>query len=53
MEPRKPHFKQAFMAKGNYDEGFGSEKHAKNWAPQGVFLSGDPSLSDAFSVDGL
>lgn len=30
----KPHFKQLFATKGNYDEGFGGEKHTKNWAPQ-------------------
>lgn len=27
----KPHFKQLFAAKGNYDEGFGKEKHAAKW----------------------
>lgn len=29
----KPHFKQLFASKGNYDEGFGADKHSKNWAP--------------------
>jgi hypothetical protein len=28
----KPHFKQLFAAKGNYDEGFGKEKHTKKWS---------------------
>jgi len=27
----KPHFKQLFAAKGNYDEGFGKEKHTAKW----------------------
>eukprot|EP01120_Amphizonella_sp_Union-15-10_P015923 TRINITY_DN827_c0_g1_i1.p1 TRINITY_DN827_c0_g1~~TRINITY_DN827_c0_g1_i1.p1 ORF type:complete len:1002 (+),score=324.37 TRINITY_DN827_c0_g1_i1:84-3089(+) len=27
----KPHFKQLFSLKGNYDEGFGSEQHKKKW----------------------
>jgi cysteine/glycine-rich protein len=29
----KPHFKQLFATKGNYDEGFGKDKHTKNWTP--------------------
>jgi len=32
----KPHFKQLFATKGNYDEGFGKDKHTKNWTPQTV-----------------
>lgn len=27
----KPHFKQLFALKGNYDEGFGREQHKMNW----------------------
>lgn len=27
----KPHFKQLFKLKGNYDEGFGREQHKKLW----------------------
>eukprot|EP01121_Diplochlamys_sp_Union-15-3_P002430 TRINITY_DN1212_c0_g1_i2.p1 TRINITY_DN1212_c0_g1~~TRINITY_DN1212_c0_g1_i2.p1 ORF type:complete len:703 (+),score=204.05 TRINITY_DN1212_c0_g1_i2:100-2208(+) len=27
----KPHFKQLFALKGNYDEGFGGEQHKKKW----------------------
>lgn len=27
----KPHFKQLFKKKGNYDEGFGRQQHKKNW----------------------
>jgi hypothetical protein len=27
----KPHFKQLFATKGNYDEAFGKEKHANKW----------------------
>lgn len=26
------HFKQLFMSKGNYDEGFGREQHKDKWA---------------------
>lgn len=26
-----PHFKQLFIAKGNYDEGFGSDQHKRKW----------------------
>lgn len=28
----KPHFKQLFKLKGNYDEGFGREQHKAKWA---------------------
>lgn len=38
----KPHFKQLFATKGNYDEGFGKDKHTKNWTPQAV--SATPSM---------
>lgn len=27
----KPHFKQLFKLKGNYDEGFGRQQHKRNW----------------------
>jgi uncharacterized CHY-type Zn-finger protein len=30
----KPHFKQLFASKGNYDEGFGKEKHTAKWIEQ-------------------
>uniref|UniRef100_A0A1B6LDQ3 LIM zinc-binding domain-containing protein n=3 Tax=Graphocephala atropunctata TaxID=36148 RepID=A0A1B6LDQ3_9HEMI len=26
-----PHFRQLFIAKGNYDEGFGSDQHKRKW----------------------
>lgn len=29
----KPHFKQLFATKGNYDEGFGKDKLTSKWAP--------------------
>jgi uncharacterized CHY-type Zn-finger protein len=29
----KPHFKQLFATKGNYDEGFGKEKLTSKWTP--------------------
>ena len=36
----KPHFKQLFKLKGNYDEGFGYEQHKYKWvnkdAPEDV-----------------
>ncbi|EDO50008.1 predicted protein [Nematostella vectensis] len=28
----KPHFKQLFKVKGNYDEGFGREQHKTQWS---------------------
>lgn len=28
----KPHLKQLFKEKGNYDEAFGREQHKKKWA---------------------
>jgi hypothetical protein len=33
----KPHFKQLFKSKGNYDEGFGKEKATAKWAPSPVY----------------
>jgi hypothetical protein len=27
-----PHFKQLFIAKGNYDEGFGLDQHKRKWS---------------------
>ena len=27
----KPHYKQRFLQKGNYSEGFGKEKHSAKW----------------------
>jgi len=31
----KPHFKQLFASKGNYDEGFGKQKHSAKWVEGG------------------
>ena len=31
-----PHFKQMFMEKGNYDEGFGLEQHKDKWSNKGA-----------------
>jgi hypothetical protein len=39
----KPHFKQLFKAKGNYDEGFGHAQHKHKWA------SDSPTASPAGS----
>jgi len=30
----KPHFKQLFKLKGNYDEGFGDKQHKEKWNPK-------------------
>jgi hypothetical protein len=27
-----PHFKQLFIAKGNYEEGFGLDQHKRKWS---------------------
>jgi len=32
----KPHFKQLFKLKGNYDEGFGAEQHKHKWTADGA-----------------
>lgn len=32
----KPHFKQLFALKGNYNEGFGSRQHKEKWIQKGV-----------------
>jgi len=32
----KPHFKQLFATKGNYEEGFGQEKHTNKWETSSV-----------------
>ncbi|GAM18812.1 hypothetical protein SAMD00019534_019870 [Acytostelium subglobosum LB1] len=39
----KPHFKQLFATKGNYDEGFGKSKHSTQWAPQANPAASAPS----------
>lgn len=39
-----PHFKQLFMEKGNYDEGFGLEQHKDKWSNK---------LTSNISVNGL
>lgn len=36
-----PHFKQLFMEKGNYDEGFGLEQHKDKWANRHVNNNND------------
>ena len=38
----KPHIKQLFLEKGNYDEGFGRETHKKKWT-KGMDGSGESS----------
>ena len=41
-----PHFKQMFITKGNYDEGFGVESRAKHWSgPTTERSSGAGSVS--------
>jgi len=31
-----PHYKQLFLLKGNYEEGFGLEQHKEKWAQKGI-----------------
>jgi hypothetical protein len=33
----KPHFKQLFALKGNYDEGFGTQQHKTKWEAKESF----------------
>eukprot|EP00040_Diaphanoeca_grandis_P015968 m.82104 g.82104 ORF g.82104 m.82104 type:complete len:492 (-) comp25486_c1_seq1:169-1644(-) len=40
----KPHFKQLFKLKGNYDEGFGAEQHKMKW--QSTHGSGSNGATD-------
>ncbi|XP_036602123.1 xin actin-binding repeat-containing protein 2 isoform X2 [Trichosurus vulpecula] len=37
----KPHFKQLFKSKGNYDEGFGHKPHKERWRYKNQSSSGD------------
>uniref|UniRef100_A0A4X2LZN8 Xin actin binding repeat containing 2 n=1 Tax=Vombatus ursinus TaxID=29139 RepID=A0A4X2LZN8_VOMUR len=37
----KPHFKQLFKSKGNYDEGFGHKPHKEKWRCKNQSNSGD------------
>eukprot|EP01133_Synstelium_polycarpum_P008154 gene8154-9578_t len=39
----KPHFKQLFATKGNYDEGFGNTKHTAQWTAQAAPASSAPA----------
>uniref|UniRef100_A0A8B9D148 LIM zinc-binding domain-containing protein n=1 Tax=Anser brachyrhynchus TaxID=132585 RepID=A0A8B9D148_9AVES len=39
----KPHFKQLFKSKGNYDEGFGHKQHKELWNSKDQCKSGAPS----------
>lgn len=41
----KPHFKQLFALKGNYDEGFGKEQHKKKWAEGDAVASSNPEAA--------
>jgi len=41
----KPHFKQLFASKGNYDEGFGKQKHTAKWNPSDSEASATTSSS--------
>jgi hypothetical protein len=36
----KPHFKQLFQLKGNYNEGFGSEPHKNKWTRPQTMVEG-------------
>jgi len=41
----KPHFKQLFASKGNYDEGFGKQKHSAKWVSTDSEASATTSTS--------
>jgi len=41
----KPHFKQLFSSKGNYDEGFGQEKVTSKWEKEGKPVQTGPPTS--------
>ena len=43
----KPHFKQLFKEKGNYDEGFGKAQHKKKWVEGGEKPSTSAAASSA------
>uniref|UniRef100_A0A4W5NC43 LIM zinc-binding domain-containing protein n=1 Tax=Hucho hucho TaxID=62062 RepID=A0A4W5NC43_9TELE len=43
----KPHFKQLFKSKGNYDEGFGQTPHKDLWTP-GVQLKKNDKIIFSF-----
>ena len=36
----KPHFKQLFQLKGNYNEGFGTEPHKNKWTRPQTMVDG-------------
>ncbi|XP_018053065.1 PREDICTED: LIM domain-containing protein 2-like, partial [Atta colombica] len=38
-----PHFKQLFITRGNYDEGFGVDPHKNKWATTNSSNSASPS----------
>jgi len=38
-----PHFKQLFITRGNYDEGFGVDPHKNKWATTNSSNSTSPS----------
>eukprot|EP00039_Didymoeca_costata_P026038 m.14769 g.14769 ORF g.14769 m.14769 type:complete len:230 (-) comp5200_c0_seq1:1681-2370(-) len=41
----KPHFKQLFKLKGNYDEGFGTSQRKKDWNTESDVLPADAAVS--------
>jgi len=46
----KPHFKQLFATKGNYDEGFGNQKHSAKWlAPNADIEEAPTSTSSSYA----
>eukprot|EP01111_Echinosteliopsis_oligospora_P010476 TRINITY_DN3266_c0_g1_i1.p1 TRINITY_DN3266_c0_g1~~TRINITY_DN3266_c0_g1_i1.p1 ORF type:complete len:396 (+),score=112.65 TRINITY_DN3266_c0_g1_i1:149-1336(+) len=47
----KPHFKQLFATKGNYDEGFGKEKHTAKWLDKDAEASGNADVSASANND--
>uniref|UniRef100_A0A8C9FE68 LIM zinc-binding domain-containing protein n=1 Tax=Pavo cristatus TaxID=9049 RepID=A0A8C9FE68_PAVCR len=49
----KPHFKQLFKSKGNYDEGFGHKQHKDLWKPKDQCSSAGNSSEDAGTSNSL
>lgn len=47
------HFKQLFMAKGNYDEGFGREQHKDKWNSRASSRNHTSDDSEGVDSDGL
>ncbi|GAB6028901.1 LIM domain and actin-binding protein 1 [Chamberlinius hualienensis] len=47
-----PHFKQLFIAKGNYDEGFGREQHKDRWTKNSRSSTPSSNIQEAYYRNG-